>query len=1258
MSSLNNFLFILVLMTTFACGRGTGKKTQAAMVISGNAFAGNAATELDGGLMIYGFGPGGSFAIEYKDGKTITLDNGNWNFAAIGWKTKAMNGAADTTKCAISENISLAGGEISINLSFKIENCAHPFFGPGFAKEATGEPAKIDLETCVDEKAEDYSSNSCYRGNAQSFQVSLPTKSYRGSWEMGTGVKSSCYNHALPSAARVSSDIRMPLFMDVLGGVVPVRIETFTNTSCVGDTEQFDFTRGALAGISNRASFSPEGTGIAFTLNGDICSQPIALTSSPFAFSSGTSSSDHHVICTADQLAAVNLQLPSGSFAMQTYILGSDIDLSLTPWADANMIGSGTIFQGKFYGLNHTISNLSISTAGNSGAGFFFEADGSDCEIQDIIFSSPSMIVSASNAASPMGFLAAKVGVTSSAGCSIRNIHLKNSPTMTIDTSTTSIDLVGIGGLVGVMGDTSNNTVEMSSINGLVMNLSNVVATKIKNIGGLVGEMTDGGLRNNTLINLDMNITNNDSSSDSRNFGGLLGSLVSGEVEGNIASVDIDASNIFSVGGLVGEARGGVRNSKSTGEITITGMNGNAGDSAGIGGAIGVAFNAYSIENVLSSVDLTTPTATNLGNSVGGLIGSLTNASAVRGLRASGDILACNSKCGGLIGHHTGTASGVNSFWLASGNVTASGDDIGGLIGYSDATGGVTLNFAISSGDVSGVNNIGGLIGRHAQVAFKVKNAITYGQTSVTGTSGGGLIGYVDDTMSIDDYRNVVAGGLVVNGMGAFGGGSLSNQTSCRFTSLSDGNCNSGTSISLSDFGEPAFDGTSDDFWIEGDGTNRAKLRIHNKYETLGLTTLGSIDDPFLIGSSAQWNIVGDDPRLMGAVFKIANNINFSSGAFNPWGSSLNPFHGWLNGNGMTLSNIYKDESGSGTDHLGLIRSIGTVKQWDMGATIAEKNKWDWGSGKSLTLENIVLKAGGGYNVGALTGYLNEGTSDMSASKIQNIFIEGGELTGSSGGLMGGLVADYISSSGRSSSFRNIVVNIDLDGCESNVSGTGGVIGRIGDGGGPPGTSPKLKDLRYTGTIDCSGGGNRYTGGIVGKLNHTMLKLENLKFDGTIMGGTYVGGISGYFNGLELMNSSSLGAISTDASGDIAGGLIGFLGSGIVKSNFSMTSIDSIGSITGGFVGDYSGGTISNSWAKAPSVSSGKFWKGTGGACSSTCYYEGTDQSLTSDATYLEAGGLGDPIEAVNLVAGDPWVFDGGLVPKFIWDTNPEFFDD
>ncbi len=229
-----------------------------------------------------------------------------------------------------------------------------------------------------------------------------------------------------------------------------------------------------------------------------------------------------------------------------------------------------------------------------------------------------------------------------------------------------------VGSLVGW----SKGTVEGCSATG------SVVSGRNNQVGGLVG-FNEGG------ASISRSYAAGSVSGGNR-VGGLVGDTRAG-ISDSYATGSVSGRE--QVGGLVGYqgANSIIRNSSATGSVV--------GTSHAIGGLVGRQGDSSSISDSYAA-----GTASG-GNRVGGLVGE--SSRGISGSYATGLVSGQNS-VGGLVGHMESVASISNSY--ATGSVFGTGLRTGGLVGYQRANSSISDSYA--TGLVSGVENVGGLVGR------------------------------------------------------------------------------------------------------------------------------------------------------------------------------------------------------------------------------------------------------------------------------------------------------------------------------------------------------------------------------------------------------------------------------------------------------------------------------------------------------------------------------------------------------------------
>jgi len=214
---------------------------------------------------------------------------------------------------------------------------------------------------------------------------------------------------------------------------------------------------------------------------------------------------------------------------------------------------------------------------------------------------------------------------------------------------------------------------------------------------------------------------------------GLFGYLAPGGKVTQVSVENVNVTGTSSVGGLVGQNRGGiVSDSYSSGSLT-----GRYNVGGLVGSNWGTVSNSYSIGSVTGEDD------------VGGLLGE--NYGTVSDSYSTGNVTG-DVAVGGLVGGNWGTVSNCYS----SGNVT--GDVwVGGLMGFSEW---VTVSNCYAMGNVNGDSGVGGLVGGNDGT---VKNSYSTG--NVNGNEDvGGLVGWNDATVSNSFWDTETSGQATSDG--------------------------------------------------------------------------------------------------------------------------------------------------------------------------------------------------------------------------------------------------------------------------------------------------------------------------------------------------------------------------------------------------------------------------------------------------------------------------------------------------------------
>lgn len=306
----------------------------------------------------------------------------------------------------------------------------------------------------------------------------------------------------------------------------------------------------------------------------------------------------------------------------------------------------------------------------------------------------------------------------------------------------------------------------------------------------------------------------------------------------------------------------------------------------------------------------------------------------------------------------------------------------------------------------------------------------------------------------------------------------------------------------------------------------------------------GTEEDPYLISTVNHLNNVRN---YLDKHFRLIANLDMGAGdhgeddGWEPIGTQSEPFTGYFDGDGHTISNLYINRITEA--------KIGLFGYTDESATILD-----------LVLENVCIR--GNVDVGGLVGY-NEGV----ISKVQatgNVTGRGetGGLVGSNYGLIvesrfEGTVTDnwggYVGGLAAVNYGRISKCHVDAV-VTSSSSFVGGLVGS---------NYSVINMSSATGIVEGSG----YVGGLVGSNNNGNIDL--CYASGSVTGTedwinyTFVGGLVGY-NRSSISNSYARGIVSgTEA----VGGLVGYNASiGSISKCYSTGPVDG-STYTGGLVG-------------------------------------------------------------------------------------------
>ena len=383
------------------------------------------------------------------------------------------------------------------------------------------------------------------------------------------------------------------------------------------------------------------------------------------------------------------------------------------------------------------------------------------------------------------------------------------------------------------------------------------------------------------------------------------------------------------------------------------------------------------------------------------------------------DIKGLNSV--GLIGYMSaGSVIGLN---LENINITGN-NYVGGIVGNEPSSSTITLKEISISGDITGNKYVGGILGYTTTTSTSntVKSVIV--NANITGTDYvGGIGGKISSYTTI---QGVVESGSISAPSGKAGklvgsGGSSTGYISDAVTITRSTTGKDGTSYSSSYIGNKhsigMFDGVLDT-WISGDNdstgyyidyNNSGKLDIYSTERRpmeFNLKGSGTNEDPYIINNTDEWKqaVLKNKGEYY---FEITGDLDFENAEFYIFGTSSNPFKGYLIGEAHTISNL---------DIKGL-NNVGLIGYMSAGSVIG------------LNLENVNIK--GADYVGGLVG--NEPAS--STITLKEISISG-NITGNK--YVGGILGNTTTTS-TSNTVKSVIVNANITGTDY-VGGIGGKI--------------------------------------------------------------------------------------------------------------------------------------------------------------------------------------------------------------------------
>ncbi|MGD2095515.1 MAG: GLUG motif-containing protein, partial [Phycisphaerales bacterium] len=600
---------------------------------------------------------------------------------------------------------------------------------------------------------------------------------------------------------------------------------------------------------------------------------------------------------------------------------------------------------------------------------------------------------------------------------------------------------------------------------------------------------------------------------------------------------------------------------------------------------------------------------------VGGLVGRIFHGTITKCYSSA--VVSGDWGVGGLVGCNehssTITESYVDSSSILGVGLVSGG--VGGLVGFNSYS--TIFNCYAKSSDVSGYGYVGGLVGE----------------------SGSRAIANCYATCRVEGVQDV--GGLVGNG-GCAHNSFWDIQTSSQSTSASGKGRTTAQMQTASTFlGWDSCD--NEGVWTVDEGNDYPRLLWENRpgamLETQRLPDLlmgaGTEEDPYLICTAEELNLVGLFPCEWDKYFKLMSDIDLShytGTEFNIIGIPC-PFGGEFDGNGKQITNL---------NHIrGLFLYVaGTIKD--------------------LGLIDANIDAGRDYNywTGSLVSCLQNGT-------ITGCYAEGGSVSAdffaTAGGLVGenseGVITDCYTTNNVTSSFGPAGGLVGSnDGYVTDCYSTGSLSGDDNIGGLAGSNYSTITNCYATGSVvasttDTSDG----IGGLVG-LNEG--GIDNCYSDCVVEGTTNTGGLVGYNKNFGTITNcyaiSSVSGFGTELWHGVVGGLVGVNYDGIITHCYAAGSLTGTAN-AGGLVGDNRSANRSDIREIARIFSS--FWdvetsdilNMCGGENNCIDSFGKTTAEMQTASTFLDAGW--DFVDETDNGAEDIWWIDEGQdYPRLWWE--------
>lgn len=475
-------------------------------------------------------------------------------------------------------------------------------------------------------------------------------------------------------------------------------------------------------------------------LNVTYCSPNADITAAPFNSKITYNSELYYVICTPQELVAVN----NVAHLSKNFILGKTIDLS-SYYVDSNLdnipdnqfkIGSNVNpYLGKFNAFNTSIKKFKyIGSVSDDYVGLFAKL-GSGAEVKNLILDQVSV-----RGRDNVGSLAGSMENNNSSTLNIDNVTVLNFQ-----------DFSTVGNYHGGLSGQIIKTAGLITINNVLVNSSFNLdsSTASRSYVGGVSGFADGLDISNITSNTYVNYTNKNVAVSE--VGGISGSITNSTLSNinSISSFNINKGQ--NIGGVSGSMYNSDFSDSFNNYATID-FNGNiSGDLANVGGSFGLIDNSN-----ISSLSVANYTSNTISDSFGLFANQVSN-STILSIGLSGSLdSASNNSSAFIVSLNNSSLTKVRSFGDL--NVSGSRSNVAGLVAIADGSSIAQSSFN-GTLTATGSSYVSGIV---SEISNSVNISDSYVSASITGNINvSGISGKVNPSGVISITRSYTAGSLI-----------------------------------------------------------------------------------------------------------------------------------------------------------------------------------------------------------------------------------------------------------------------------------------------------------------------------------------------------------------------------------------------------------------------------------------------------------------------------------------------------------------